>query len=314
MARIRSPGYPSFPLEQVIEFATKIHSQDRQHPVDRETAARHMGFSGLSGTSDRALSALMHYNLIERVKKGELRVTDVALRMIHPDSPAERRAALHDAGFAPGLFKELRERYPGEPPSRDSLSSYLSRSGFASAAIPAATKSYLETCYFLQRLGAYESGLDGADDAAEPGPSPDTASDSEVVYGGARVGDLVDWEVEGALGNSEPLRIRALSEDGSWAFVDGSETGLKMDQLIVKERASAAPEEAPRMALNLGSTSKRDDPPVAEGYRSEKFDADEGVITISWPTNLSLQSVEDMKIWLSSLETRLARRAGTPAN
>ena len=37
MARIRSPGYPNASLEQVIEFASKVHSEDRQHPVDRET-------------------------------------------------------------------------------------------------------------------------------------------------------------------------------------------------------------------------------------------------------------------------------------
>lgn len=158
MARIRSPGYPNSPLEQVIGFADKVHSEDRQHPVDRATVARHIGFTGLSGTSDRALSALMHFGLMEKVKKGELRVTDLALRILHPDNPAERRVALHEAAFSPELFRELRARYSDAPPSRESLSSYLSRTGFAPAAIGSATRAYLETCSFLQREGAYESG------------------------------------------------------------------------------------------------------------------------------------------------------------
>lgn len=170
MARIRSPGYPSFSLEETIEFAKKIHAADRQHPVDRENAARHMGFSGLSGASDRALSALMHYGFSEKVQKGELRITDLALEIIHPHSVEERRAALHKAGFMPELFAELRERYPEAPPSREILASYLSRSGFASTAINPATKAYLETCYFLQRERAYESDVDASASPPEPAP------------------------------------------------------------------------------------------------------------------------------------------------
>lgn len=170
MTRIRSPGYPNASLEQVIDNAGKVHLQDRQHPVDRATVARHLGFSGLSGAADRALSALLHFGLMEKVKKGELRVTDLALRIIHPTDPNERREALYEAAFAPELFKELRARYPEAPPSRDSLSSYLSRSGFASAAIPSATKAYLETCYFLQREHAYDLGVAAPEVAPESAP------------------------------------------------------------------------------------------------------------------------------------------------
>ena len=104
MARIRSPGYPNASLEQVIENVGKVHQQDRQHPVDRCAVALHLGFSGLSGAADRALSALLHYNLMEKVRKGELRVTDLALRILHPSDPSERRQALYEAvgkGFVP---------------------------------------------------------------------------------------------------------------------------------------------------------------------------------------------------------------------
>ena len=169
MTRIRSRGYPNQSLEQVIENTRKVHEADRQHPVDRETIARHLGFGGLSGASDRALSALLHYGLMEKVKKGELRVTDLALAIIHPHNDDERRRALFEAGFSPDLFQELRERYPESPPSRESLSSYLSRSGFATAAIPAATKAFLETCSFLQRERAYDLGV------ASPEPEPESA-------------------------------------------------------------------------------------------------------------------------------------------
>jgi hypothetical protein len=157
MSRIRSPRYPNHNLEETIDFIGKIHAEDRQHPVSREVAARHMGFSGISGTSDRALASLMHYGLAEKAVKGELRVSDLALSIMHPHSEKERVRALFDAGFHPELFKELHDRYPDQPPSAVSLESYLSRSGFAPAAIRPASKAYLETCQFLQRNGAYES-------------------------------------------------------------------------------------------------------------------------------------------------------------
>ena len=143
MARLRSPGYPNAPIGEVIEFVGKIHEKDRQHPVSREVAAQHMGFAGLTGSSDRALSALMHYGFAEKAAKGEIRVSDLALRVIHPANVSEKREALREAAFHPDLFRELRERYPGEPPSNSSLGSYLSRSNFAPAAIPSAVKAYL---------------------------------------------------------------------------------------------------------------------------------------------------------------------------
>lgn len=169
MARLRSPGYPNAPLGEVIDLVSKIHEKDRQHPVTREVAAQHMGFRGLTGTSDRALSALMHYGLAEKAGKGEIRVSDLALQIIHPSNADEKMRALQEAAFSPDLFKELRGRYPGEPPSSSSLGSYLSRSNFAPAAIPSAVKAYLETCYYLQRERAYESD---PQTAAGPSESP----------------------------------------------------------------------------------------------------------------------------------------------
>jgi hypothetical protein len=128
-----------------------------------------MGFAGATGSSDRAISALYHYALAEKVAKGQLRVTDLAMRIMHPDNEQEQREALHEAGFAPDLFRELRDRYSNTPPSLTTLTSYLTRAGFASAAIPYAAKAYLETCAYLQQENAYESvSVEDEFDAASP--------------------------------------------------------------------------------------------------------------------------------------------------
>lgn len=161
MTRVRSPAYPAHNLIEAIEYIRKIHSEDRQHPVPRDVAARHMGFSGVTGTSDRALSSLLHYGLAEKAAKGEIRVTDLALRIMHPDDETEYRGAISEAAFSPQLFQELKRRYPGRPPAAATLESYLTREGFAGAAIGPASKAFLETCRFLQQENAYESDGDG---------------------------------------------------------------------------------------------------------------------------------------------------------
>lgn len=158
MARVRSPAHPSAPLEEAIDWVKKIHHAERQHPVSREVAVQHMGFTGPSGTSDRAMSALIHYGLAEKYAKGEVYVSDLALRILHPHSLTERREALREAASRPELFQELNARYAEAPPSSQSLASYLSRSNFSPAAIGPATKAYIETCRFLQLEGAYDIG------------------------------------------------------------------------------------------------------------------------------------------------------------
>jgi hypothetical protein len=130
-----------------------------------------MGFSGVTGSSDRAMSSILHYGLAEKAAKGEIRVTDLALKILHPESVEERRAALHEAAFAPDLFQELRQRYRGSPPTLSNLESFLSRANFATAAIGPAAKAYLETCRFLQQEGAYESDSAPRSDDGESGAS-----------------------------------------------------------------------------------------------------------------------------------------------
>jgi hypothetical protein len=46
-----------------------------------------------------------------------------------------------------------------------------------------------------------------------------------------KIGDFVQWEIGGQIQFSDPRRIREFSSDGQWAFVDGSPTGMKIEEL-----------------------------------------------------------------------------------
>lgn len=255
----RSPSYPNAPLGEAISQVAKIEQLYRQSQVDREVAAKLIGYSGLSGPASKALAALASYGLVERAGKGEMRVTSRARAILYPDNLEERRQNLVAAAFEPKLFQELRARFPDMIPPEDGIITYLHRQGFVQSAIRPAMKAYRDTLLFLQQEGATDSHgkehPEGADLSLSEGNNDD-------AFGKARVGDLVEVEIAGALVTPEPVRVRGVTEDQgtTWVFVDGSETGIDMENIKVLER----PEEvkAPP-TLPLGK------PPADEGTASK---------------------------------------------
>jgi len=246
MARVQSPGYPNFALPKGVELARKIFSADRRNPIDREVAAKHLGYTGLSGASDKVLGSLGHYNLLEKAGKGQVRVTQIAVDILHPVSPSEKKRALQDAAFSPSIFAEIRNHFSDGLPSEAALKSWLMRENFLDRAILPVTKAYLGTCQFLEQEQAIESGGKGIEIGADSSLPGD---DGQVEFGGAKVGDLIQWEIGGALQMEKPMRVRLVSDDGEWVAVDGSETGIPMSQVIVEERLIVDPTPAPRFKL-----------------------------------------------------------------
>lgn len=124
-------------------------------------------------------------------------------------------------------------------PHEDGVKTYLHREGFNSSAVGPAARAFLETMRFIEKRSASESHGDKSLDESESGASD---SGDGITYGGARVGDLVQWESQGVLQFPKPLRVRMVSDDGQWVAVEGSRTGIPMSEVIVEE---AARQEAP---------------------------------------------------------------------
>lgn len=157
MTRVRSPGYPAISLPQALDITRKLHDHNRTNPIDREAAAKDIGYTGLTGQSAKILSSLQHYGLVDKAGKGGVRVARLAVDILHPVSPAGRKAALREAAFTPDLFHALASHFSDGVPSENSLRSYLMRVNFSSVAITPAVTSFLETYRFLQQEGASES-------------------------------------------------------------------------------------------------------------------------------------------------------------
>lgn len=229
---IRSPSYPNMSLRDAIAAVRKIESEYRKTPADREHAAKLIGYSSLSGPAAKALAALAQYGLVERAGKGELRVSDRASILLHPSNPEERFIEIQKAAFEPDLFREFQDRWPELRPPEDAVANLLRRSGFNESAIRPITNAYLDTLALLEesRVATPEAAT-----LAEPTRTLEPATAKvDTQFGGAKIGDLVQWESGGVLQFEEPKLVRAISEDGEWVAVEGSETGIPMAEIIVE--------------------------------------------------------------------------------
>jgi len=229
---IRSPSYPNMSLRDAVAKVGIIESQYRSSAVDRLVAVKLIGYSGMSGPANMALAALASYGLVERAAKGEMRVTPRARAILHPQNEEEKHSNLRAAALEPSLFQELNERFPGIIPPLDGVVTHLNRQGFNPSAVKPAAKAFLDTMTYIEELGASESH--GSDLDASPVSKVSGDKVVTTAYGGARVGDFIQWESQGALQFPKPLRVRLVTDDGQWVAVEGSETGIPMNEVIVE--------------------------------------------------------------------------------
>lgn len=177
MTRMRSPNYPAIPLKQAIDFVDKIFRSDRTNVIDKGVAVEHMGYTSLNGRTLKLLGALSSFGLLDKVGKGNVRVSKVAVSILHGIDDEEKRAALVAAATAPALFKRIRDTF--DQPSDKTITSFLMKEGFTDAAVAPVLKSYNETNAFLTASGVTESYRNGGSTGADS--SSDTDDDEDEI-------------------------------------------------------------------------------------------------------------------------------------
>jgi len=184
MARMRSPNYPAIPLKQAIVLVEKIFRADRVNVIDKDVAAEHMGYSGLTGRTLKLLGALSSFGLLDKVGKGKVRVSKTAVSILHGIDDDEKRSALVVAATTPALFKRIRDTF--DQPSDKTITSFLMKEGFTDTAVAPVLRSYNETNAFLAANGVSESYGNPAGDEEE---SP---LDDDLPVGDAMEADELD--------------------------------------------------------------------------------------------------------------------------
>jgi hypothetical protein len=244
----RSPSFPFISLPKAVSRAQEFAKHYRRVATRLNDAAQAWGYKPKSSGLLQTVAALKAFGLVTDFGSGpdrKIELTDLAWRIIHDDRPGERDRALREAALRPKLISEFARGVwrDGRPPDNRCISELTLERGFTRDAAATFLRVYDATIDY--------TGLQRADKLPDSERS-NYAKNAE--NGNIEVGDVVQWAPGGVMQFPHGRRVRALSDDGQWAFVDGSETGLPMAELEVLEKPRQDP---PR--LPLGSTS-----PLAE--------------------------------------------------
>lgn len=198
MARHRSPNYPAIGLGPAIEKAKILFDKDKRTVVDPVVAVTHFGYKGLNGPARVTISAVKKYGLIEEVKGG-IRVTDLAVRILHPADDEQRIAALREAALTPTLFRDLHQTHAEA--SDAAIVSALVQRGFSADAAG-------------QALSAFRNTLTVANLTALGYTPPEKGGDAEAMTHQGQVGDDVS-KLDSTRHQKNPAFVWALSKDAS---------------------------------------------------------------------------------------------------
>lgn len=235
--RIRSPNYPALSLPEAIEKVTTLYRNQHTHSAPREVVVKSMGYNSLNGASATAISALHKYGLLDKMGGNEVKVSERALSILHPNSPQERREAIREAAAAPDLFAELAERFPGRLPNEEVLRNYLIRKGFAHSALPAVLLAYRKTIEFVEAGdGAYDSQEQTTEESPAMSattpfnlPQRTRATGAEAIEDERRIGVL-------DLGPGSYVRIMATPDVDPSEALDWAEEIIAIQRRVLAKR------------------------------------------------------------------------------
>lgn len=252
--RFRSPPFPYIGLGKALVKTEQLYNAVRHHAAALPTAAKAWETGPKSSATMQSAGALIQYGLLEDEGSGESRkvkLTPLALKIVmdkRPDS-TDRAAALKKAALAPRTFAELFEQFGAAQEIDDALLIHsLTMERIQQGKAPYSEDSAADVVRVYRDSLAY-AGLTDSDKESDEGvvlpAAPEQVSRPRVT---AKVGDFVQWVSGGVVQFAEPKRVRAVSDDSEWAFVEGSQTGIAMSELEVVQgpRSSRTP---PTLAL-----------------------------------------------------------------
>lgn len=155
--KVRSgTSYPYYGLKKAIEILAAVRRAGGNAPAPKADVLREMG---IAKETDRGwaygIPAATQFGLIERVGRGDegqIKLTELGIRIALPQSDDELRTAKIAAFKSPELYLKLYEQFAGHPvPSREGLRNMLLRQyGIVESMTANAADAFLES---LQEAG-----------------------------------------------------------------------------------------------------------------------------------------------------------------
>jgi len=302
----RSPAYPGYSLDQVVEKALRLYEIENEHWTPLEALAEHWGQKPTNSSFQMYLSAAKQYGLLEEqtVATGrQFRIAPLTadLALFPKDSPGAIDR-LQTAALKPRINKEIWEKYGGTLPSDQTLKVYLVRERPEGTFNPSQVDGFIST--FHKTIEVAKFGHRGT-----IGKKEGNGDQSAIT-----TGSLVQWTLQGVGQFSPPRKVLGVSQDGKYAFVEGMECGLPMTELTEQvcspttTMLPATTTSPPTSPFFKPQRAEEESPPADSA--KERLTLDEGPVVLTWPANLSQESVYDLEGWLKVVVRRARRKAG----
>jgi hypothetical protein len=292
----RSPSFPFITLTKAVERTRLLYDAGKRHEMRMADAAGAMGYGPKSSGVIQTLAALIAYGLVEDSGSGEARkfkVSDLGFKVVADQRPGAREAALAEAAMKPKLIAEYAVPWgSGRPADGICLSELHIDRGFTEDG----AKTFIRV--FDDAMG-YAKVADSDTKSDTGGAEDDVVVPPNQVVA---VGDLVRVESGGQI-VFEKTRVRAVNEP--WVFVEASQSGAKMTDVTVLEKAPGVGELPPILAFAPATEAK----PEA-GEELDRFTVDEGVVKITFPSGMTADSVDELEQFFQLFIKKAKRRAG----
>ncbi|MGO8794011.1 MAG: hypothetical protein ACLQLC_04240 [Candidatus Sulfotelmatobacter sp.] len=295
--RTRSPAYPFINLETAIRRAKEFYDQQQHHAAPVKVAAKLWGYEEKSSGGLQTTAALVSFGLLSDVGTGfhrRVSLTPIALKILLNPDANDKGQAIKQAALTPKIHGQIWKKWGASPPEATLRYALLTEwePRFNPNAVDAFIKEYRDTIAFAKLSES---------DTVIPEVKDNGDSIDETPYV-AQIGDWVQWErSNGDLGFPEPKRVKGISPDGNWVYVDGQNGCVPRAELLRESPPEVAPKPnvpPPQFQSPPKTGMQEMIVPLANGTTKAVF---------QWPTSLSKEDVEDLRDSLKMLERKITR-------
>jgi len=228
-AKQSSPRYPFISLTKALERAEQLRKVAGTNMAFAADARASWGYAPKSSGGDQTIAALSYYGLLEDSGSGDARkvkLSDNAIRYLRDERPEVRAELSAKFVMLPKAMQRLWEEWKHEPPAENIARSLLKNDmGYSDWAAGELLEIYKDNLQFIPKA---TSGI--VPNVKEPNEG-DKAKPPPLAT--VKVGDYVQWTSNGQHQFPTAKRVEWVSEDGQYARVLGSQTGLPMSELSV---------------------------------------------------------------------------------
>lgn len=182
VVRKRSPRAPVISLREAVDRVAKVYEKEGRHAATADIVAQHLGYkSADNGAAKQLIATLGYYGLLERPSEGMLAVSKSFEEYTFAPSNHLRANIIQNWLTTPGVFAELREKFPDRLPSEASLKYELIQRGFKPAAADECLAAFLESVQYVEHTKGTASELNATTAADRQAVTATTEASSEAI-------------------------------------------------------------------------------------------------------------------------------------